>query len=291
MTDLLAYLKTTDFTLNVISKSGTTLETNLTYKLIKSLMIEKYSPEELQKRIIITTDASSGKLKSDATSNGYKTFVIPNDIGGRYSLMTPAHLLPLALNINITNLAKGYNNGKTYLNYAYLYAINRVSLYQSNKYVENFVVYENNLLPLTEWLKQLFAETEGKNGKGIFPVSTLNTRDLHSLGQFIQEGTPILFETVLQVEKSSELKISDDLTLHGLNNKVAEAVTIAHNKGEVPINLITIPEINEYNLGELIYFFMLSAAFSGLMFGIDPFNQPGVEVYKKEEREMIKLDV
>lgn len=284
MSELLDYLKDIDFSLNVISKSGTTMEISIAYKLIKELMEEKYSSDELQKRIIITTDPVKGTLREEVKEKGYKSFEIPDDIGGRYSIMTPAHLLPLAFNINIEEFINGYYEGKQYQDEAYNYAVTRKSLFDNGKVVENFVVYEEKLTYFTEWLKQLFGESEGKEGVGILPMSTLYTRDLHSLGQFIQEGNNIIFETVIKIESSSKVKFKN-YDLHEINNIVLDSVRVAHSKGNVPSIMITIPSINEKYLGSLMYFFMLSAAYSGFLFNIDPFNQPGVEIYKKEVRE------
>lgn len=283
MSDLLEYLKDKDFSLNVISKSGTTMETNITYAYIKKLMQEKYSEEELKKRIIITTDKQKGKLREEVNQKGYDSFVIADDIGGRYSFMTPAHLLPLALNFDIYEIVEGYYDGEELIDLAFKYACIRNLLFKKKKYVENFCVFENSMLDFSEWLKQLFGESEGKDGVGILPISTLYTRDLHSLGQFIQEGNNIIFETFIKVQNSKELKYKDT-DLHSINNLVANSVTKAHYKGDVPCNIIEIDELTPKNISKLMYFFMLSASFSGFLFNIDPFNQPGVEVYKEEVR-------
>lgn len=284
MEELLSYLKNIDFSLNVISKSGTTRETTITYNLLKNLMQEKYSLEELKQRIIITTDEEKGTLREEANKVGYASFTIPNDIGGRYSFLTPAHLLPLSLNYDILKFVDGYNKGQELKEAAYEYAMRRQLLYQANKYVENFCVYEPNMASFLEWLKQLFAETEGKDNKGILPISTIHTRDLHSLGQFIQEGHKIMFETFLKVRNSTFVAY-DNNNLHQINNIVLDSVIKAHYSGNVPCLLIEIDEINEETIGELIYFFQLAAAFSGYLFNVDPFNQPGVEVYKNEVRQ------
>lgn len=288
LSEVLDYLKTVDFSLNVISKSGTTLETTITYDLIKDLMKSKYSAEEIKKRIIITTDKTKGSLRQEANDIGYKTYEIDDDIGGRYSAITPAHLLPLALNFNIENFAKGYSNGKNYMGEAYLYAVNRKILFDNRKYIENFCFYDEKLLLFGEWLKQLFGETEGKDKKGIFPITTLYTRDLHSLGQFIQEGNPIIFETVIKINEEKDL-IYKGKSLKDVNNIITTSVIKAHFSGGVPTNIIYIDKINEETLGEMLYFFMLAAAFSGYLFGVDPFNQPGVEVYKKEIKDNLKI--
>ena len=283
MSELLEYLENVDFSLNVISKSGTTMETSITYGYIKELMKKKYSDEELKDRIIITTDKVKGKLREEVNNVGYESFEIADDIGGRYSFMTPAHLLPLSLNYDIDKIVEGYYSGSDFINIAYKYACIRNLLFKKGKYVENFCVSENNMMYFQEWLKQLFGETEGKEGVGILPMSTLYTRDLHSLGQFIQEGNKIIFETFIRVEKSNNLEY-EDTDLHAINNLVLDSVVRAHYKGDVPCNIITLDEVNLENISSLLYFFMLSAAFSGYLFGVDPFNQPGVEVYKEEVR-------
>lgn len=282
LNDLVNILKDTDFSINVISKSGNTMEIKLTYSYIKKFMEEKYSQEELQKRIIFTT-GDSGYLHDEAVNNGYYTMSIPDNIGGRYSMMTPAHLFPLAFNIDIKKLIEGYNDGDKYIDDAYNYAINRFMLFNDKKYVENFVTFEPKYSMINEWIKQLFGESEGKNKKGVFPTSTVFTRDLHSLGQFIQEGNNILFETFLIIRDNTDFKV-DGKDLEEINNNIIDAVRIAHYKGNVSVNFIEIDELNEYNIGSIIKFFFYSAAFSSILFGVNPFDQPGVEVYKKEIR-------
>ena len=289
MDELLKYLWKVDFTVNVISKSGTTMETAITYDLIKKLMKDKYSEEEMRERIIVTTDAVKGTLRSEVEEKGYESFVIPDDIGGRYSIVTAAHLLPLAFNVDIKAFVNGLSSGRKYLDDAYNYAVVRRCLFNSGKVVENYVMYEENMSFFAEWLKQLFGESEGKNGVGILPTSTIHTRDLHSLGQFVQEGNKIQFETFFKVDNSNVLEYKNS-DLHSINNVVLDSVQKAHFTGAVPCNLITFDSINEFSIGEVMYFFMLSAAFSSLLFNVDPFNQPGVEVYKQEVRDNLKLD-
>lgn len=284
MSELLEYLEDTDFSINVISKSGTTMETTITYKLIKELMESKYSGEELRKRIIITTDKDKGSLRKEVEECGYTSFEIPDDVGGRYSVMTAAHLFPLAFNIDIDDFIEGYYKGEKYREDAFAYAVTRKCLSDCGKVVENYVTYEGNMYYFTEWLKQLFGESEGKDGKGIFPVSSVHTRDLHSLGQFIQDGNKIIFETFIKVEESDDVRYKDK-KLHDINNIVLDSVRKAHYSGEVPSIEVKLTEVDEEVVGELMYFFMLSAAFSGYLFEINPFDQPGVEVYKKEVRE------
>ena len=288
ISELLDFLKDKEFSINVISKSGTTMEPTIAYTLLKELLEDKYSEEEVKKRLIITTDPVKGTLREEVNTVGYKSFPIPDDIGGRYSIMTAAHLFPLAFNINLKEFIEGYYDGNKYLDQAFNYAVTRKNLFDQGKVVENYVVYEEKLSYFSEWLKQLFGESEGKEGVGILPTSTVHTRDLHSLGQFVQEGNKILFETFIKVNNSSEIKFKN-YDLHNINNIVLDSVRVAHKKGDVSSLMITLPSINEKYLGEVMYFFMLSAAFSGFLFDIDPFNQPGVEVYKKEVRENIVI--
>ena len=223
-------------------------------------------------------------MREEVFEKGYTSFEIPDDIGGRYSFLTAAHLLPLSLNYNIKRIISGYYDGVDYLDEAYDYAVMRNLLFKNKKYVENFCVYEENMYYFTEWLKQLFGESEGKNGVGILPMSNVHTRDLHSLGQFIQEGNKIIFETFIKVNKSNKVNTSIG-DLHEVNNIVLDSVIRAHYSGGVPCNTIELDSINEEDVASLIYFFQLSAAFSGFLMGIEPFDQPGVEVYKKEVRE------
>lgn len=285
--ELYEYLKNKNFCVNVISKSGTTMETNITYSLLKDLLKRKYSEDEIKRRIIITTDKEKGNLRQEVNEKGYTSFEIPSDIGGRYSFITPAHLLPLALNYNLNNIVDGYYDGKRFIDKAFEYAVIRKLLFDNKKVVENFCVYEESLSYFTEWLKQLFGETEGKNNVGIYPTSMVHTRDLHSLGQFVQEGNKILFETFIKIDKTNHYIKCNNEDLHTINNIVEDSVARAHFMGNTPCIEIELDELTESNLSELIYFFMLSAAFSGLLFGVDPFNQPGVEVYKKEVKESL----
>lgn len=278
--DTLEYLKNKDFYVNVISKSGNTKEVEVSYELIKSLMNEKYSEEEKRKRIIITTDSNSGKLREEVKKFNYRSFVIPSDIGGRYSLITPAHLLPLSFRLDIKKLVNGFYSGLELKDEAMYYASIRKSLFDTGKYIENYSVYEENFNYFLEWLKQLFAESEGKDFKGIFPVSTIGTRDLHSLGQFIQEGNPVIFETFIKILNVTDFKY-ENRRLDEINNIVLDSVVQAHIKSGVCCNIIEVSEIDEESIGLLCAFFMLSAAYSGYLFDVNPFNQPGVEVYKE----------
>ena len=285
--ELIKYLRNKNFCINVISKSGTTMETSITYKLLKDALKRKYTEEELKNHIIVTTDKEKGKLREEVNEMGYTSFIIPDDIGGRYSFITPAHLLPLAVNYNIDEIIDGYYHGKRLLDVAYEYAATRYLLYKHGKVVENFTVSEENMSYFSEWLKQLFGETEGKNGVGILPTSTVFTRDLHSLGQFIQEGNKILFETFIKVTETNNYIEYNKEDLATINNIVIDSVIRAHSKGNVPCLEIEMDELTEENIGILIYFFQLSAAFSGYLFGVEPFNQPGVEVYKQEVRDAL----
>lgn len=285
--ELIKYLRNKNFCINVISKSGTTMETSITYKLLKDTLKRKYNEEELKNHIIVTTDKDKGKLREEVNEMGYTSFIIPDDIGGRYSFITPAHLLPLAVNYNIDEIIDGYYHGKRLLDVAYEYAATRYLLYKHGKVVENFTVSEENMSYFSEWLKQLFGETEGKNGVGILPTSTVFTRDLHSLGQFIQEGNKILFETFIKVTETNNYIEYNKEDLSTINNIVIDSVIRAHSKGNVPCLEIEMDELTEENIGILIYFFQLSAAFSGYLFGVEPFNQPGVEVYKQEVRDAL----
>jgi len=281
--EVIEYIKDKDVIVNVISKSGNTLEPNIAFEVISYIMEGKYNNEELIDRIIITTDAKKGSLRELANDKGYFTFEIPKNIGGRFSVFTPVGLLPLAVaGIDILRLLEGFMDGVEYLPLAVDYAITREALYRKNKYVEAFTVYNPKLYYFTEWLKQLFAETQGKNGKGVLPVSNVNTRDLHSMGQFLQEGHAIIFETVIGIKNASVIKIAKyDKTLNEINRIAEEKVCIAHYKGNTPSNLISIDELNEYNLGQLIRFFITAAITGAILIDVNPFDQPGVEKYKE----------
>ena len=285
--DTFKYLEDKDFYIDVISKSGETTEIMITYSLMKEFMKKKYSSEEIRKRTIITTDKEKGILLQEALNNGYRTFEIPRDIGGRYSLMTAAHLLPLSFNLDIDKLVSGYKLGLNLVDEAYYYAALRRYLFDEGKYIESFSVYQENFSYYLEWLKQLFGETEGKNKKGIFPVSMIGTRDLHSLGQFVQEGNQIIFETFIKILETSEVKYKN-CKLNDINNLVLESVKEAHVLNSVPAITIILDKVNEENMGELSAFMMLSAAYSGYLFEVEPFNQPGVEIYKRILKEKMQ---
>jgi len=301
--ELREVLKTKSYALVVISKSGTTTEPALAFRFLKKDIEEKYGKEEAKNRIIAITDATKGALRTLATQEGYKTYVISDDIGGRFSVLTPVGLIPIAFaGFDIRKLVEGAVNMeketaaevKFEENLAEIYAASRNALYNSGKTTEILVNYNPKLHFVAEWWKQLYGESEGKEGKGIFPASVDFSSDLHSMGQYIQEGVRNLFETVISVEKVNHTQIieSDDADLDGLNyiagkrvdevNKMAELGTqIAHIDGGVPNIRIELSEISEYSIGELLYFFEKACGISGAVLGVNPFDQPGVEAYKK----------
>ena len=300
--DLIEVIGDKDFSINVISKSGTTTEPAIAFRIFREILENKYGIDEARSRIYVTTDKTRGALKTLSTEEGYETFVIPDNVGGRFSVLTAVGLLPIATaGINIEKIMKGaklaednYNDDKLKYNECYQYAVLRNILYKQGKTTEVFANYEPKMHFMTEWLKQLFGESEGKEQKGIFPAGIDLTTDLHSMGQYMQEGLRNLFETVLYIEKpKSNITInSDDDNLDGLNylagkdldyvNKKAMEGTIeAHVSGGVPNVVIKMEYLDEENLGGLIYFFELATAMSGNLLNVNPFNQPGVEEYKK----------
>jgi len=301
LVELLDYLKDKDYSLNVISKSGTTTEPAIAFRIIKEALEEKYGKEEAKTRIFATTDKKKGALKELANAEGYESFVVPDDIGGRFSVISAVGLLPLAVaGIDIDEFMAGFADGrekytnKSIENDAIKYAAVRNMLNANGKDIEILLSYEPKLSFVAEWWKQLYGESEGKDGKGLFPASVSNTTDLHSMGQLIQDGVRNVFETVIEVENTSkDITIKeDDKNLDGLNylagktlsyvNKQAmEGTAMAHVEGGVPNIRIKIDEINERNLAELFYFFEIAVGVSGYMLGVNPFNQPGVEDYKK----------
>ena len=301
LNDLLDYIKDKDISLSVISKSGTTIEPALTFKLLREYIEEKYGEDKEKDRIFVTTDKEKGVLKKLADEKGYETFVVPDDIGGRYSVFTAVGLLPIAsAGINIDRLLDGvYSAEKKYSslenNDCYDYAVARNIMYKKKKKIELLVNYEPKLHYISEWWKQLFGESEGKEEKGIFPASVDNTTDLHSMGQYIQEGERILFETVINIKKPyrdftltceegspDALDYLNGKTLNEINHKAMEGTVIAHVNGKVPNIMIEVDKLDEFNLGELLYFFEKACGISGHLLGVNPFNQPGVEAYKKE---------
>ena len=300
--DLLDIIKDKDVSLNVISKSGTTTEPAIAFRVLKEFLENKYGKEGAAKRIYATTDAKKGALKQVSDEEGYETFVIPDDVGGRFSVLTPVGLLPIAAaGLDIDAMMQGANDAR--INYSksnleendcYQYAAVRNILHRKGKDIELLVNYEPSLHFVSEWWKQLYGESEGKDQKGIFPAAVDFSTDLHSMGQYVQDGKRILFETVLNVEKPRrvvELK-SEDKDLDGLNylsgktldfvnEKAFQGTLLAHTDGQVPNLLINIPTLDEYNFGYLVYFFEKACGISGYLLGVNPFNQPGVEEYKK----------
>ncbi|TNF09767.1 MAG: glucose-6-phosphate isomerase [Bacillota bacterium] len=302
LSNLLDYLKDKDFSVNVISKSGTTTEPAIAFRILKKALEEKYGVEQAKSRIYATTDAKRGALFTVAKENGYEMFVIPDDVGGRYSVLTAVGLLPLAAaNIDTNQILKGaqdaydrFNHPDLSQNEAYLYAVTRYLLYKQGKKIEMLVGYEPNLLYLNEWWKQLYGESEGKDNKGIFVASAGFSTDLHSLGQYIQEGERHLFETVIQVvnptkdvfipeEKNDldELNYLKGKPLSYVNLQALKGTMMAHKDGLVPNMLLQIPRFDAYTFGYLVYFFEKACALSAYLIDVNPFNQPGVEAYKK----------
>lgn len=303
LSDLLEILDKKDYSMTVISKSGTTTEPAIAFRILKNHIENKYGLDEARNRIVAITDAEKGALKQLADEEGYETFVVPDDVGGRYSVLTPVGLLPIAIaGYDIRKLMEGARVMKDHLristsideNPVSAYAAVRNALYSNGMTTEIMVNYEPRLYYFTEWWKQLYGESEGKENKGIFPAGVSFTTDLHSMGQYIQEGLRNIFETVISVDKSGKnLAVpADDKNLDKLNyiagkpihevNRMAEIGTaLAHVDGGVPNLRISIPNINESTLGELIYFFELACAISGYILDVNPFDQPGVEAYKK----------
>lgn len=302
MVELLDLLDKKDYSMAVISKSGTTTEPAVAFRILKNHLENKYGKEEAKTRIVAITDKERGALKTLANSEGYKTYIVPDNVGGRYSVLTPVGLLPIAVaGIDIEELVNGALAVENYCksnpnsdNAVAQYAIARQALYHNNKTNEILVSYEPRMQYIAEWWKQLYGESEGKDGKGIFPASDIFTTDLHSMGQYIQEGLRNIFETVISIEKpNKEIRIpAVDNDLDQLNyiagkrlsevNHTAETATIlAHVDGGVPNIIIQIPNISAETIGELIYFFEMGCALSGYMLEVNPFDQPGVEAYKK----------
>ena len=299
--DMIELIGNRDFSINVISKSGTTTEPAIAFRIFKEVLENKYGIEEAKNRIYVTTDKKRGALKTLSDNEGYETFVIPDNVGGRYSVLTAVGLLPIATaGIDIDKLIIGakmaqdkYSDKSLKYNTCYQYAVIRNILYLDDKNVEILANYEPKLHYFNEWWKQLFGESEGKDNKGIFPTGVDFTTDLHSMGQYIQEGRRDLFETVINIETPDDdiLVKEDEDNLDGLNylkgksldyinKKAMEGTIMAHVKGGVPNIIINMKRLNEEAIGELIYFFELACAMSGKILGVNPFNQPGVEEYK-----------
>ena len=301
LAELVEYLKDKDFSLNVISKSGTTTEPAIAFRILKELMETKYSADEVKSRIFITTDKSRGALKNMADSEGIETFVVPDDIGGRYSVLTAVGLLPImAAGIDTDSMIKGAQDAREAYkspgkdNDCYLYAAARNILYAKGKTTEIMVNYEPSLHYMSEWFKQLYGESEGKDNKGIFPAAVDFSTDLHSMGQYIQQGRRMMFETVLNVGKPQyDIEIHEaegnvdglnflkGTTVDAVNKKAFLGTLAAHTDGGVPNIIINIPEMNAYYFGYLVYFFEKACGISGYMLGVNPFDQPGVEDYKR----------
>ena len=284
----------------VISKSGSTTEPLLTYSVLKEKMLEKYGMEEAVKRIYVITDEEKGTLRREAEEKGYRAFAVPENVGGRYSVLSSVGLLPIAAaGHDIESLLQGaadMSASEKWKKELLEYAVCRVALERGGKQVEIFECFETNLLFFGEWLKQLFCESEGKDGKGIFTTCLCFSRDLHSVGQFLQQGRQMFFETLIRIRASEyDFEIPESAgepyagkTMKAINECAEEAVVLAHKKAGIPIVTIELPVLDEYNIGKLIYFFELSCAVSAAMTDVDPFNQPGVEAYKKEMKVLVQ---
>ena len=302
LNEVISLVEGRDFSVNVISKSGTTTEPALAFRVFKKLLEERYGVEGAKERIYATTDKARGTLKELSDKMGYETFVIADDIGGRFSVLTAVGLLPIAVaGCDIDALMAGareamnsFNDPDISKNDCYKYAAIRNILYRKGKAAEMLVSYEPSFAMMNEWFKQLFGESEGKDGKGLFPTSAVFSTDLHSLGQFIQDGSKVLFETVVNIGKAQKdfyidadpanmdgLNFLSDQNMSVVNRKAFEGTILAHTEGGVPNVILEVPELNETELGFMIYFFEKACAISGYMLGVNPFDQPGVESYKK----------
>lgn len=302
LNEVLSLVEGRDFSVNVISKSGTTTEPALAFRVFRGLLEKRYGKEGAKARIYATTDKARGTLKELSDREGYETFVIPDDVGGRFSVLTAVGLLPIACaGCDIDALMKGaadaqkeYSVADLSKNDCYKYAALRNILYNKGKRIEMLVAYENSFVMMAEWFKQLYGESEGKDNKGIFPSSATFSTDLHSLGQYVQDGSRILFETVVDIKKpkqdfflEKDAENGDGLNflagqeMSVVNRRAFEGTVLAHTEGGVPNIILEMPEMNEYELGWLIFFFEKACAISGYMLGVNPFDQPGVEAYKK----------
>ncbi len=302
LADLIAAVEGKDISVNVISKSGTTTEPAIAFRIFKDLLEKKYGKEEAKKRIYATTDKAKGALKTLADEEGYETFVIPDDVGGRYSVLTAVGLLPIAAaGIDIDKMMQGaadardeYNNDDLDNNMCYQYAVARNLLLRKGKNVEMMVNFEPALHFFAEWWKQLFGESEGKDNKGIFPAAADFSTDLHSMGQYIQEGMRMLFETAVLVDEPNKdivIEATEDnidklnflagKSIDFVNKKASDGVCLAHTDGGVPNFRVYVPKLDAYNFGKLVYFFEKACGISGYLLGVNPFDQPGVEAYKK----------
>ncbi len=288
LANLLDYIKDRNVMINVISKSGTTLEPAISFEILLKFMEEKYG-KDVVNRIFVTTDANSGTLLDLALQRGFKRFVVPDNIGGRFSVLTPVGLLPIAVaGYDIEALFQGASKAKDDKEYFY-YTMLRHTLYEKNKFVESFNVYESKLDSFAEWLKQLFGESQGKEGKGILPISTVNTQDLHSLGQYFQEGKDILFSTTIFASAKCNIELENyHHTLNEVNFLAMQSVAEAHYNGHVPTSIITLDSISEENIGYLIFFFEMSAMLGSYLLDINYYDQPGVNGYKDILHKKIK---
>ena len=301
LNDIIKVTKGKRFSINVISKSGTTTETALAFRVLRKLLEDSVGPEEANKRIYATTDRAKGTLKQLADAQGWPTFVVPDDVGGRYSVLTAVGLLPIACaGIDIDALMKGAADAREAYsvcskdNDAYRYAMTRNILYRKGKVVETLAAFEPDFTMMNEWYKQLFGESEGKDQKGLMPTSCIFSTDLHSMGQFLQDGSRTMFETYVDIKNTREdfyieplegnfdgLNFLADQNMSVVNSKAMEGTILAHNDGGVPIGVIEVDSLDAYNVGYLIYFFWKACAVSGYLLSVNPFDQPGVESYKK----------
>ena len=301
LNDIIKVTKGKRFSINVISKSGTTTETALAFRVLRKLLEDSVGPEEANKRIYATTDRAKGTLKQLADAQGWPTFVVPDDVGGRYSVLTAVGLLPIACaGIDIDALMKGAADAREAYsvcskdNDAYRYAMTRNILYRKGKVVETLAAFEPDFTMMNEWYKQLFGESEGKDQKGLMPTSCIFSTDLHSMGQFLQDGSRTMFETYVDIKNTREdfyieplegnfdgLNFLADQNMSVVNRKAMEGTILAHNDGGVPIGVIEVDSLDAYNVGYLIYFFWKACAVSGYLLSVNPFDQPGVESYKK----------
>ena len=301
LNDIIKVTKGKRFSINVISKSGTTTETALAFRVLRKLLEDSVGSEEANKRIYATTDRTKGTLKQLADAQGWPTFVVPDDVGGRYSVLTAVGLLPIACaGIDIDALMKGAADAREAYsvcskdNDAYRYAMTRNILYRKGKVVETLAAFEPDFTMMNEWYKQLFGESEGKDQKGLMPTSCIFSTDLHSMGQFLQDGSRTMFETYVDIKNTREdfyieplegnfdgLNFLADQNMSVVNRKAMEGTILAHNDGGVPIGVIEVDSLDAYNVGYLIYFFWKACAVSGYLLSVNPFDQPGVESYKK----------
>ena len=281
--NLIKYLDNKNFYINYISKSGTTLEPRLAFETLLKYAKQRY-PNKYNERIIITTNTTGSPLSDMARQNNYHLLSMPNNIGGRYSILTVVGMLPLSVcGLDINSMLQGARDASKNYDLALEYAVARDILYNKGYKVEAFTIYEPKLSDLASWWQQLFGETQGKNKKGIFPICNINTSNLHSIGQYLQDGEDIIFETVLRVKDLGNFKLANaDLSYSELNNIVLDQVAVAHAIGNTPSIVISIDKISAYNFGELVYFFFIAAAAGGFLLGVNPYDQPGVEEYKKQ---------